>query len=213
MKQVIDGHARFLDAVYPQKKALFEALGSGQKPHTLFISCSDSRVDPALFTSMDPGELFVIRNAGNIVPAHGADEGATSAAIEYCLAALPIENVIVCGHSGCGAMGAVLHPETLDELPRVEAWIDHAASARAALDAEGTEGEAERLKRCVELNVLAQIDNLVTHPSVAARLAKKSLKIYGWVFDIATAQVKAYDPSRKAFVDLDAGAADFVVRG
>lgn len=213
MKDVIAGHGRFRATVYAAKKDLFEKLGNGQAPRALFISCSDSRVDPELLTGMDPGQLFVIRNAGNIVPAHRADVGGSvSAAIEYAMTALQVPNVIVCGHSGCGAMKAVLHPEDLGGLPEVAGWISHAAAARATLDAEEAErGENERLGRCVELNVLAQIDNLVTHPSVAARVARRDVRIYGWVFDIPTGEVRAYDPSTHHFEKLSERSIEAVI--
>ncbi len=180
---------------------LYRKLASGQSPRALFITCSDSRVDPEAITQMEPGEIFVIRNAGNIVPALGADSGSVSASIEYAVQALQVPNVIICGHSGCGAMKAVLHPDTLEGLPEVDAWIHHASASKAVLDAKypGVEGEDERLACCVEINVLIQAQNLLTHPTVAARVATGTLKVYGWVFDISTGQCSVFNPASRAF--------------
>lgn len=204
MKEIIEGHGRFLSRAYPEKKHLYESLGKGQSPRALFVACSDSRVDPEFLTQVNPGELFVLRNAGNIVPAHGADAGSVSATIEYAMKVLRVANIIVCGHSGCGAMHALLHPEGLEGLPEVTSWLRQAWAARAVLDAEHPDltDEATRLDRCIEFNVLTQASNLLTHPSVAARAAVGEVKIYGWVYDIPTGQVRVYDPERHLFEPL-----------
>ena len=214
MKDIIRGYQRFRDTVFPTKRELFEQLGDGQHPRALFICCSDSRVDPEKMTSMDPGQLFIIRNAGNIIPAHNADAGSVSASVEYAMKALEVPYIIVCGHSGCGAMKAVLHPDTLDALPEVASWIEHASGARAILEAEGIEhhgSDEELLRRCVELNVLVQIDNLVTHPAVAARAAVNQVQIYGWYYDIPSGSVFAYDPEAQHFEPLDEKALEDVI--
>lgn len=208
MKSLIDGHQAFRSSVYPSKKALFERLGKGQEPKALFITCSDSRVDPELITGSDPGEIFVIRNAGNLVPAHGSDGGSVSGTVEYAIVALEVPVAIVCGHSGCGAMKAVLDPDSLEELPEVEAWLGHAHATRMVLEAEDPDVDSEEdlLKRCVEVNTLVQLQALATHPSVAARLAEGSLALHAWVYDIPSGQITAYDPESKAFVPLEKGA-------
>ncbi len=207
MKQIIEGYKRFIGTTYEARRELFGSLAEGQHPRALFITCSDSRVDPELITQAGPGELFVIRNAGNIVPVYGTDIGAVSATLEYAMRVLEVDSIIVCGHSGCGLMKAVLDPASVSELPAVRRWVGHAQTALAVLEAEGApEDPHERLDRCSELNVLAQVNNLFTHPSVAARAATDKVRIYGWVFDIGSGRVRAYDPATHRFEPLERAA-------
>ena len=126
MQKLIEGTRHFQHTIFDTQKALFEQLSQGQQPLALFITCSDSRIDPNLLTQTQPGELFVIRNAGNIVPTYGAASGGEAGTIEYAVAALKVKDIIVCGHSFCGAMNGLLHPETLGALPAVQDWLRHA---------------------------------------------------------------------------------------
>ena len=185
-------------------------MAKGQGPGILFITCSDSRVPPNLLTKMEFGDLFVLRNAGNMVPAYGVAHGGEAGTIEYAMLGLDIPNIIVCGHSKCGAMGALMAPTPPAGLPVVTGWLEHAHRTRAVVDAKHPSAKQdERVAHAVEHNVLAQIQNLLTHPSVAARVATGKTKIFGWIFDIEQASLRAYDPAKKRFVELDASSAGF----
>jgi carbonic anhydrase len=194
MKKLIEGVLRFQDEVFPQHRELFQQLAAGQSPRWLLITCSDSRVLPSLFAQVGPGELFTCRNAGNIVPAHGAHAGGVAATIEYAVQVLKVKHIIVCGHSDCGAMKAVLHPEMVAELPAVAHWVAYAERARAVvLEMANGASEQTLLDALVDENVLAQLDNLRTLPSVAAKLKAGTLEIHGWSYDIRHGRFKAWD--------------------
>src|SRR3954452_23253510 len=130
MKQLIEGINKFRTDVFPAQSGLFSKLASGQTPQALFITCADSRVVPDLITQSQPGDLFICRTIGNLVPPHGDESGGVSAAIEYALEALNVPNIVMCGHSDCGAMKAVLQPEKVKDLPNTQAWLHHADAAR-----------------------------------------------------------------------------------
>ena len=131
MDHVISGVAKFQKEVYPNKKATFQKLANGQNPEVLFITCSDSRIDPNLVTQTDPGELFICRNAGNIVPPHSNQTGGMTASIEFAVAALGVSHIVVCGHTDCGAMKGAIKPEGLDALPHVKEWLSPSQETRA----------------------------------------------------------------------------------
>jgi carbonic anhydrase len=194
MKKLIDGVLHFQREIYPQQRDLYRALASAQSPRWLLIACSDSRVVPSLLAQAGPGDLFICRNAGNIVPAHGNPAGGVSATIEYAVQVLKVKHIIVCGHSDCGAMKAVLHPETVADLPAVAHWISHAQRA-AAVVREGANGttETDLLAALTDENVLAQLDNLRTLPSVAAKLKTGALEIHGWVYNIGAGEFRWWD--------------------
>ena len=194
MKKLIEGVLRFQREIYPRDRALYRKLASGQSPRWLVIACSDSRVDPSTLAQVQPGEIFVCRNAGNIVPPHRDHAGGVSATIEYAVQVLGVKHIIVCGHSDCGAMKAVLHPEKVAGLPAVSTWIGYADRARAvALEIAAHGSERELLGATTEENVLAQLDNLRTHPSVAAKLKTGSVELHGWVYDIEHGDLKIWD--------------------
>jgi carbonic anhydrase len=198
MEKLVVGVHCFQKDIFRSNKGLFEQLADGQKPLALFITCSDSRIDPCLLTQTQPGELFVLRNAGNIVPPHGQMAGGEAAAIEYAVCALNVKDIIVCGHSHCGAMNGVLHPEQLGDLPAVRQWLAHAeTTARIMKENYRHITEAGlRLATAVEENVLVQLGNLRTHPSVSAALARDELKLHGWVYRFETGEVFEYDARR-----------------
>ena len=203
MQKLIEGIHHFQSSLFRSQRELFERLANGQHPDALFITCSDSRINPNLITQTDPGDLFIIRNAGNIVPAHGAANGGEGATIEFAVAGLGIKDIIVCGHSHCGAMNGLLHPESLKDLPAMTAWLSHAEATRRIIHDKYAERTGEALlTTTVEENVLVQMENLRTHPVVAAGLSKGKLKLHGWVYKIETGQVFAYDPERGQFVPL-----------
>jgi carbonic anhydrase len=203
MQKLIEGIHHFQSSLFSSQRELFERLANGQHPDALFITCSDSRISPNLITQTDPGELFIIRNAGNIVPAHGAANGGEGATIEFAVAGLGIQDIIVCGHSHCGAMNGLLHPESLKDLPAMTAWLSHAGATRRIMQEKYSERTGEALlTTTVEENVLVQMENLRTHPVVAAGLSQNKLKLHGWVYKIETGQVFAYDPERGQFVPV-----------
>lgn len=200
MQNLLRGVSVFQKDHFGPNRELFERLAEGQSPRALFVTCSDSRVDPNLITQASPGELFVLRNAGNIVPPYGTS-GGEDATVEYAMRGLGIERVVVCGHSGCGAMGALLKQERLDGLPAVKSWIGHAGSARRAVD-DGEGGGKDPLELVVEANVLVQMENLLTHPSVAERYEAGEVRLYGWVYKIGTGEVLGWDEGRELFLPL-----------
>jgi carbonic anhydrase len=203
MERLIHGIHHFQSQSFRSLHGLFEQLAKGQNPDTLFITCSDSRIDPNLLTRSLPGQLFILRNAGNIVPAHGAPSGGEAATIEYAVAALSVKDIIICGHSHCGAMQALLHPEMVANLPLVAAWLKHAETARRILHENYPDLQGERLlSAAIEENVLVQLENLRTLPAVAARLARGDLHLHGWVYEIETGAVFAYDPAAGQYVSI-----------
>jgi carbonic anhydrase len=199
MKKLAQGVHKFQREVFGHHKALFATLADGQSPHTLFITCSDSRINPNLLTQTAPGDLFIIRNAGNIAPI-----GGEAATIEYAIAALGVEHIVICGHSGCGAMKAVLDPQSTDDLPAVRQWLAHAETTRRIIKENYTDESSpdELLSIAIQENVLAQLENLRTHPSVAARVAKGKVALHGWVYKIVTGEVFAYDTEEGQFRPL-----------
>ncbi|MFP6850537.1 MAG: carbonic anhydrase [Pseudomonas sp.] len=200
---LIQGFRRFRQDIYPGQQALFKRLANAQQPGAMFITCADSRIVPELITQSDPGTLFVTRNVGNVVPPYGQMNGGVSTAIEYAVLALGVRHIIVCGHSDCGAMKAVLNPSSLDGMPTVRAWLRHAEVARSVVERNCNCGAHETLGVLTEENVVAQLDHLRTHPSVAARLASGQLSIHGWVYDINAGTIRAYDVGIGRFFPLD----------
>jgi carbonic anhydrase len=192
MRHLLDGIERFRKRVFPQKRTLFTSLARGQRASAMMICCADSRVDMQLVTQSEPGSLFFCRNAGNLVPPHG-QPGATSATIEYAMQGLEIANIVVCGHSDCGAMRALLEPASVREMPSVRAWLRHAEAPRRLIAADPSLQPNERLDRLVKANVLTQLQHIQTHPSVAARLADGRVALHGWVYDIQHGVVEVYD--------------------
>jgi carbonic anhydrase len=205
MRNLIDGVHRFQAAVFGPQKALFERLAVGQEPEALFITCSDSRINPNVLTQTEPGELFILRNAGNIIPPHGAPTSGEAATIEFAVAALGVKDIIVCGHTHCGAMQGLLKPETLEKLPAMAAFLRYAAATKAVLD-ENYAGRPpeELLEVAIAENVLVQIENLQTHPAVAARVAAGKLNLHAWVYAFERGTVFAYDRERGQYLPIDA---------
>jgi carbonic anhydrase len=204
MERLIEGVRRFQSHVYSAQRQLFERLVEGQEPLALFISCSDSRINPNLITQTEPGELFIFRNAGNIIPPYGASNGGEAAAIEYAVSVLKVEDIIVCGHSRCGAIGALLHPETVEALPSIRDWLLHAEATRRIISENYSHlvSDKSRLTAAVEENVLVQLENLRTHPCVAAALAREQLNLHAWVYELESGKVFAFDSSAGQFLPL-----------
>jgi len=199
--KILKGLKRFQKKVYPKHRELFHKLALQQRPTALFITCADSRIDPCLLTQTKPGELFLCRVIGNIVPRYPESIGGVSATIEYAVGVLGVPDVIVCGHTDCGVMKGVLNPGALKPLANVSAWLKHAQPARVALaESGGDASDPEFLLALTERNVLEQLKNLQTHPSVTARLKQGNLKLHGWVYHIAKGMVTTYSARHKKFV-------------
>ncbi len=184
MEDLTEGVTRFQRDVFPAKAELFAHLATHHTPHTLFIGCSDARVVPELITGTEPGDLFVIRTAGNLVPAYTPEADGITASIEYAVTSLGVKDIVVCGHSACGAMTALAESHDLSGAPAVAAWLRH-ADASVARTVAGDDVPA-----LVRQNVLAQLANLATHPSVAKASAQGKVTVHGWVFDIPTGRVQ-----------------------
>ncbi len=205
MQRLVDGVQKFQSHVFSAQRHLFEKLAEGQNPLALFITCSDSRINPNLITQTDPGELFILRNAGNIVPPYGASRGGEEGSIEYAVSVLGVEDIIVCGHSHCGAMSALLNPEMAAPYPAIRNWLDHAEGTRRIIEEnyKHLDGEFARQTAAVEVNVLVQLDNLRTHPAVAAALAREQLNLHAWVYEFETGKVFAFDSPAGQFMPIE----------
>jgi len=206
MDQVLEalkaGILHFQNEIYPPNAEKYKkAVSEPQQPSTLIVTCADSRIDPELITQSGPGEIFVTRNIGNLVPAYGEMLGGVSAVIEYAVSALKVKHVAICGHSDCGAMKALVNPTSLDSLGSVKNWMRNAEAALNVTDslAPANEAPLDRLKRLTEENVLLQLQHLRTHPSVAGAIARKELTLSGWVYDIGAGQVRIAENNEREF--------------
>ncbi len=204
MNHIIDGVLRFQREVHPNREALFHQLALEHSPSAMFIGCADSRIVPEVLTQQNPGSLFVVRNAGNIVPPHSTVPGGVTASIEYAVAVLGVPDIVICGHSGCGAMTAILRgAHHLEKLPAVARWLHYADAARDAVASQHADApEDVKLSALVRENVLAQLDHLLSHPVVADAIQNKQLRLHGWVYDIAAGSVITYDARIRKFVPI-----------
>lgn len=205
MQRLIEGYRRFRAQVYPQHSKLFEKLAKGQQPQALFICCSDSRVVPEMVMQCEPGDLFPCRNAGNLVPPATETNSGVAATVEYAVRVLKVADVIVCGHSDCGAMKGILESEKLESLPIVRSWLEHAGLSKwltRTLKKETSMAFEERLRAITEINVIAQLQNLKTHPAVDEALKKGAVGVHGWMFDIGSGDIRRFDPELGAFCPL-----------
>lgn len=205
MRKLLQGIHRFQRSVFSHHEALFQRLVQGQHPEALFITCSDARLSPELLLQTSPGDVFILRNAGNIIPEYGTGPGGEAATIEFALEVLGVQDIVVCGHSHCGAMNALLHPERLRALPATDRWLKLAEPTRrlvaeryAGLDPE------HQLNVTVQENVLLQLEALRTHPAAAARLEAGRLNLHGWVYKFETGEVFSFDPDTEQFLPLRA---------
>ena len=204
MKKILAGVHRFMTEDVPQHKEFFEkAAARKQHPMALFITCSDSRVNPNRITETDPGELFLLRNAGNIVPPFGATWGGEGATIEYALTVLGIKHIIVCGHSQCGAVSAMLQGGDFSDVPGIKAWLQNAEATRQIVRSKYPDLTGDALaKAAAEENVLVQLSQIATHPHVAALMGTGELNMYGWYYDIGSGQVREYDEETGKFEEI-----------
>lgn len=204
MERLVKGIHQFQTTQISANRELYANLSKGQQPDTLMITCSDSRIMPGMLTQSKPGELFVLRNAGNLVTPYGHGASGEGATIEYAINALKVSHIVVMGHTHCGAMKGLLHPEDLSSLPLVADWLQHAAKTAEIMkehyhDAEG----AELLNLAIRENIFVQLDNLCTYPAVAEALKAGRLTLHGWIYRIEDGHVLAYDPSISRFVQID----------
>jgi carbonic anhydrase len=197
------GLRQFLHTVHASERELFERLAQRQDPKVLFVTCADSRIGPALITQTKPGELFVLRNVANIIPPYSTDLDGEAAAVEYAVAALGVTDIIVCGHSGCGGIKAALDEGATEGLPAVHEWLRHTELTRRIVREHFADLDGDsRWARAVEVNVMAQLSNLRTHPSVASAMMGNKLELHGWVYDIGSGNVSAFDAEQGQFVTL-----------
>lgn len=204
MPKITSGIVRFKTEVYPQRKELFSELAKGQHPEALFITCSDSRIDPNLLVQTEPGELFIIRNAGNMVPPHSNNTGGVTASIEYAIAVLGVKHIIICGHSSCGAMAGVMDPDSVKTLPHVSEWLSYAKAAYQIVEEKAPDlGYDEKLNMLIAENVVMQLNHLKTHPHVAAKVATNQIQLHGWTYDIGSGDVKSYDEQLGEFLPVE----------
>ena len=202
LQELKAGIRRFRTKVYPKNKATYlKAVSEPQRPHALFITCADSRLDPESITQSGTGDIFVTRNIGNLVPAYGEMMGGVSAVVEYAVTGLKVQHVVICGHSDCGAMKALVRPESLADMPAVRNWMNNAAAAMSVAKsmAKKDERPSEFVKRLTEENVLLQLQHLRTHPSVAGAMARGELTVSGWVYDIGKGEVRISEDGGRLF--------------
>ncbi len=205
MDKILQGVHEFRTQIYPEQKDFYKRLAAKkQKPKALFITCSDSRVLPNIITNTEPGDMFQIRNAGNLVPPYGASLGGEVATIEYAVTQLNVKHLIVCGHSQCGAIQALLKNKVPEDLLGLKAWFQHAQATRQIVTRKHSRKSGESLHvAAAEENVLVQVNNLSTHPCVAVGLASGDVHIYGWYYDIASGVIRQFDQSQGKFIDLE----------
>lgn len=196
MDKLIRGIHKFQSDVFRANRDLFHRLAKGQNPHALFVTCSDSRMVPDLICQTDPGDLFVLRNAGNLVPPYvPGQQSGEAATIEYAIRGLGIKDLIICGHTRCGAMKAVLDPDGPADMPRVRQWLAHAETAAEIVVTQYPHLTADaRWRVMAQENVLVQLENLRTHPAVLVGLAAGELRLHAWVYQMEAGEVFAYDP-------------------
>jgi len=188
--------------VYPERKQTYiRAVSEPQRPLALFVTCADSRIDPETITQTGPGDLFVLRNIGNMIPAYGEMLGGVSAVVEYAVSALKVRHIVICGHSDCGAMAALMQPDAMAEMPAVKNWMTNAAAALSVAKSLVKNGEtpADFARRLTEENVLLQMQHLRTHPSVAGAMAREELTISGWIYDIGRGEVRISEDGGRVF--------------
>lgn len=203
LEKLKNGIRRFQAEVHrPRAEQYLHAATVPQKPHTLIVACADSRVDVETLTNAGPGEIFITRNVGNMVPAYGEMLGGVSAVIEYAVSALGVQHVAVCGHSDCGAMKALLNPASTAAMPTVKSWLTNGMAALRVAELIHTQVNRELLPVLTEQNVLMQLAHLRTHPSVAGAIAAGRLIVSGWVYEIGSGEVRISENGSGTFETL-----------
>ena len=210
MQRLVHGIQKFQRGSFIRDQKLFETLVDGQNPLALLITCSDSRIDPNRLTQTKPGELFIQRTAGNIVPPYGSVFAGEAATIEYAVSALKLRDIIICGHSNCGAMAGLLDPVLVKKMPAVRAYLEYAKLTRRIVEDHyrHLKDRKKRLTLTIEENVLVQLENLKTHPCVAAAVSRGDLTLHGWVYQFETGDVFTFDPDRNEFLTIKHNSSD-----
>jgi carbonic anhydrase len=214
MQSLVEGVHHFQSTGFQRQRELFAKLAEGQRPEACFITCSDSRIVTSLITGAKPGQLFNVRNVGNLVPCYGTSNNGEMAAVEFAITALEVSHIIVCGHTKCGAMKGLLNPDSLKDMPSTASWLRH-ADATAAIIRENyghLEGDA-LLTACAEENVLVQLEHLHSLPVIAARLSRGKVTLHGWMYKIETGQVFAFDSESRQFVPFAARNEEKIAKG
>jgi carbonic anhydrase len=203
MQKLIEGHKRFLAEVFPARKSHFHLLAEGQTPKWLFITCADSRVLPDMILGTEPGDLFISRSIGNVVPVTSHDVDGVTATIEYAVEVLKVRHIIVCGHSDCGALKAALDRKSLENLPKARRWLEHVEAAFAYRQPlNPADGESAELGALIRGNVMAQLQNLKAQMPVRSAMNEGRLTVHGWYYDILTGRIEEYDEGQKKFASL-----------
>ncbi len=203
MEKLLQGHQHFLNEIFPVRREQYKLLADRQSPRWLFITCADSRIVPDLILGTDPGDLFITRNAGNIVPAASEGDDGVAATIEYAVEVLHVRHVILCGHSDCGALKAALDQKSLKNLPRARRWLNHVEGAFTHKQPpRPEEGEHAELAALIRGNVIAQLANLKSQPAVASAILHGRLTVHGWYYDILSGRIEAYNEQFRQFQPL-----------
>jgi carbonic anhydrase len=207
MRRLLKGIHRFQTKVFNSQKDLFQRLAEGQNPEALFITCSDSRLLPNMMTNSKPGQLLILRNAANIIPTYDQLQGGEAATIEFALRVLHIKDIIICGHSRCGGINALAHPERTEALPALRKWLSLAEQTRQIILKNYADLDEEAfISTLTQENVLVQIENIKTHPAVADSLAKGELRLHAWVYKVETGEVFAFNAQHEQFLPIGNGA-------
>lgn len=214
MKKLVHGIIDFRKKLRPEYREIFTKLALGQSPDALLIACSDSRVVPNLFASTEPGDLFVFRNIGNLIPPCGADgvcasDQSEAAAIEFALMQLNVSDIIICGHSECGAMHALLSGRENVSAPNLRDWLRHGDRSLGKLKEQSSSLKPHN--HLSQLNVLEQLENLRSYPEVKKRISEGTLRLHGWWFELQNAEVHAYDEVSKRFLPIDENVAEKIL--
>ncbi|MDI6728008.1 MAG: carbonic anhydrase [Thermodesulfovibrionales bacterium] len=206
MEKLYKGIHKFQESYFKKEENFFKRISKGQTPDVLFITCSDSRVDPNLVTQSKPGELFIVRNVGNIIPPYDAikDKNSVAAAIEFAVLALKVKDIIVCGHSNCGAMQAIFKDEKeFDNMPHLRDWLRLALPVKKMIEKYCPNAHGESRQRIAEEeNILAQLQNIQTYPFVVQALKKGKIYLHGWYYNIETGRICAYNPKKDMFEEI-----------
>jgi len=203
MQRLVEGHKKFLAEVFPRKRDQYHLLAESQAPEWLFITCSDSRIVPDLILGTGPGDLFISRSIGNVVPVSMNDVDGVTATIEYAVDVLKVPYVILCGHSDCGAIKAAINRTGLDKLPKANRWLQHVEAAfshRQPLKSD--DGEHAELCSVIRGNVVAQLVNLKAQPAVSRAMREGRMQVFGWYYDILSGRIEQFDEEERGFVAL-----------
>ena len=202
MQKIINGYLQFKESGFKERKDLFAKLSNSQNPEVLFITCSDSRIDPNLITQTEPGDLFVVRNAGNIDPPHTVECDGIVASIEFAIVALGVKHIIVCGHSNCGAMKGALNTSGLTALPKVRGWLNYCSEAVTIVQSRKNNFKSDELNSVTQENVRLQIRRLEQYPEISKRLTTGDIEIHGWVYEIGNGTIRCFNQEKQAFIEL-----------